>query len=84
MHPDEMARTETLDELSLLFTVVQQLGANLEQQTSGHLHHHARELSTLIQQARWRLDLIKTESRRLGDAGDLPDGLPALHRPRAF
>lgn len=84
MHPDDIARIETLDELSLLFTVVQQLGANLEKQTSGYLHHHARELSELMLQARRRLDLIKTESRKLDDAADMTDVMPAQHRPRAF
>jgi hypothetical protein len=84
MNPEEIARIETLDELSLLFTVVQQLGANLEKQTSGYLHHHARELSELMQQARRRLDLIKIESRKLDEAAEMPDMLPAQHRPRAF
>lgn len=84
MHADDMGRTETLDELSLLFTVVQQLGVNLETRTSGYLHHHAREFNELVLQARRRLDLIKAESRRLDDAADMPEVMPAPHRPRAF
>ena len=84
MSPEEIDRIETLDELNLLLTVVQELGAKLEKQTHGYLHHHARELGELLRHARSRLDMITVESRKMTAASDLPEIQPKQHRPRAF
>jgi hypothetical protein len=85
MHAEETARCEVLEELSLLFVVVQQLGRALENKSHGYLHHQARELNELLHQARRKLEQFKLEAPGLGQDIELPEAPSApAYRPRAF
>lgn len=84
MHPDDIARCETLEEISLLLVVVQQLGRTLEIQSHGYLYHHTRELNEILHAARSKLELIKSESPGMLPSDTLETQLDPQYRPRAF
>lgn len=62
MNLEEIERFATLEEISLLFVAVQQLGQVLSNQTHGAPHRHAREFNELLYLARKKLDLIRAET----------------------
>lgn len=86
MGEEDRERIEALDEIYMLFVVVQQLGRKLEEHSHGYLYHHAHEFNEALHRARRRLDLIRAETPDTGPLGlDFEDtSYEAPHRPRAF
>lgn len=66
MRFDHIDRSETLDEMSLLFIAVQQLGQALANHTHGASFRHAHELNELLYMARRKLDVIQAELEETG------------------
>ncbi len=60
---EEIDRSATLEEISLLFMAIQQLGQVLANHTHGASYRYARELNELLYQARKRLDAMQAESQ---------------------
>lgn len=62
----EGERRETIDELSDLLFVVQEMGRRLANETHGNSYSQVRELNEILHQARIRLNRIK-DSTAEGD-----------------
>ncbi|MFN4004607.1 MAG: hypothetical protein ACK4J1_07820 [Hylemonella sp.] len=86
MEAEDRERIEILDEIYMLFVVVQQLGQKLESKSHGYLYHHAHEFNEALHRARRRLDLIRAETPDSGPVGlDFEDTTyDTPFRPRAF
>jgi len=57
-HPEE-ARQETLEELSQMLLITQDMGRRLANESHGHAFDEAQILNNLLHQARLQLDRIK-------------------------
>lgn len=57
----ESERLETIDELSDLLVVVQEMGRRLADETHGDAYAKVRELNELLHQARLQLSRIKDD-----------------------
>jgi len=55
----EGERRETIDELSDLLCVVQEMGRRLANETHGNAYSQARHFNEFLHQARFQLDKIK-------------------------
>lgn len=55
-------RRETIEELSKLLLVVQEMGRRLAYETHGETYDLVRELNALLHQARAKMDLIRQSS----------------------
>jgi len=55
----DAARRETLEELSQLFCVVQEMGRRLSHETHAKSYYPVRELNELLHQVREKLDMIR-------------------------
>lgn len=58
----ESERQETIDELSDLLHVVQEMGQRLATETNGETYDLVRELNELLFQARAQLDRVRGDS----------------------
>lgn len=66
MQFENIDRSAVLEEMSLLFIAVQQMGQVLANHTHGASYHHARELNELLYLARKKLDVIQAELEDTG------------------
>ena len=63
-YSENQERLETIEELSELLQVVQEMGRRLSNETHGNAYDLVQDLNAVLQQARRQINLIDTNSRK--------------------
>lgn len=83
MPNDDLERTDSLEDLSLLLIVIQRMGRTLANTSHASSYRSAREFNELLHQARLKLDAIRAAAPSRADAGK-EKREPLRHKPRVM
>lgn len=83
MDKEDLERSDSLEDLSMLLTVIQRMGRTLADRSHASSYRSAREFNELLHQARLKLEAIRAATPARTDA-DKPRRDTPRHKPRVM
>lgn len=83
MPTDDLERSDSLEDLSMLLTVIQRMGRTLANTSHASSYRSAREFNELLHQARMKLDAMRTATPSRADANQEKTA-PLRRKPRVM
>lgn len=83
MQSEDLERSDSLEDLSMLLTVIQRMGRTLANTSHASSYRSAREFNELLHQARMKLDAMRTATSPRADASHQKPA-PLRRKPRVM
>ncbi len=83
MDKDSLERNDSLEDLSMLLTVIQRMGRTLANSSHASAYRSAREFNELLHQARLKLEAIRAATPAPAEP-EHPRREPPRHKPRVM